>query len=392
VALTCVGGEQRQHSLVVGAVLAGQRPADRLGQVVVTHRDGVGVSGRALAGLGRRPRADAGEGTKPGIGFGVAERGDLLQPGGDLGGVDDRARADPLDACPVPVPGRDPGPDPRRREDTHAGGCRAGGWRAVLEEQRAPGPVRLLADDLLLEDGGNERFEDAAAAADAQARKPAGDVSQQLRARAIRVRRQLGGVERAELRGELVQHPAGTRAPGLCPHRAVSGFHETERGGAVRGQRGAPERAVAVGTERGVAAAVPVHAEREPQADRKRRPPVKLHGCYTSEEKRTEVGASRVPGQIRMPRASSFPLPMTALSPMTASSTTAPASTTAPRPRIESRTTAPSPTTASSNSTLPATTAPLATEACSPSVVPPVTEAPEASVASESSRRSAGPG
>src|SRR5271170_7147897 len=236
-----VGGEQLEHAGVVGD-LAGQGPADGLGQVVVADGDRVSVAGGALADLGRGPGADAGQGAQPAVGLGRVEVQGLLQAAGDVGGGDDGPGAYSLNAGPVPVPGRDTRPDPRGRDDPHPLRGRAGRHGAELAQQDPPGTVGFDAYDLLLQDRGDQRLEQPIGPAD-----PQPPIAQGQLADDRMVRGESGQVVvRAELGGESVQQPGGTRAPGVAGDertRTCGARHDTNGAGAVGGQRGAPDGA-----------------------------------------------------------------------------------------------------------------------------------------------------
>jgi hypothetical protein len=73
--------------------------------------------------------------------------------------------------------------------------------------------VSLLADDLLLENGGDQGLKDPVAAADAQALVAAGDVVEQRRAMGIGRQVRGAGIVRAEQGGESLEQPHGTRTP-----------------------------------------------------------------------------------------------------------------------------------------------------------------------------------
>src|ERR1035437_3679569 len=120
VAVAGVGGQQLEHAGVVGDP-AGQRPADRLGEVVVAHGDRVRVAHGPPPALGGGPRADAGQRPQAAVRVRRAQSAGPLEPGGDLGGGDDRAGPDALDPGPVPVPRRDTRPPPGWREHPHPG-------------------------------------------------------------------------------------------------------------------------------------------------------------------------------------------------------------------------------------------------------------------------------
>ena len=128
------------------------------GQVVVADADRVRVAERALRGLGRRPHADAGDDPQPRQRRSSAQVGALLQPAGHgrRGAdrplpleVDAEAGASPRSGCrAAPAP---PAAPAARRAGRAPG--------AVPVQQGAPGPARLDAGDLLLEDGRHERLQ-----------------------------------------------------------------------------------------------------------------------------------------------------------------------------------------------------------------------------------------
>ena len=172
---------------------------------------------------------------------------------------------------PVPVPGGDAGPGPRRRDHAHPGRRRARRGPAVFSQQEPPGAEGLVTDDLLLEDRGHQGLEDPPGAADAQTLVPERQLAEDRM-----VDGEAGSVVvKAEPVGQAVEEPARAGSPGPGGHhRAARPGADAERPGAVRGQRGAPDRARPVGGVGRIAAAATVHRQGERHVDRERRLPL----------------------------------------------------------------------------------------------------------------------
>ena len=136
--------------------------------------------------------------------------------------------------------------------------------------------------------------------------------------------------------GSAVQHPVRAGPPGPGPHPGAgpgqdaacprpAGGH-AEGGRARRGERGPPDRAVGVGAEGRVAAAVPVHAQEQAGVQRERRQPV------PAESLRAPCAGTRV-GRGSDGRGGHGPtVPGAAVSPVRRRSRTAPTWRSAPRP------------------------------------------------------------
>src|SRR5580692_9336607 len=102
-------------------------------------------------------------------------------------------------------------------------------------------------------------------------------------------------VVRAELGGEGVQQPGGTRTPGLAGDQGIigpTGGH-AKRARAVGGQRRAPDAARRVDAVGGIAAAAAVGGEGEPDVDAER-------GLPLAPQSRVLVGRGRLGGGHRV--------------------------------------------------------------------------------------------
>src|SRR5580693_2991356 len=98
-------------------------------------------------------------------------------------------------------------------------------------------------------------------------------------------------VVRAELGGEGVQEPDGTRAPGLAGDERALARGDPEGAGAVGGQRGAPDGARLVDAVGGIAATAAVRGEGEPDVDAER-------GLPLAPQSRGRVGCGGSRGRV----------------------------------------------------------------------------------------------
>ncbi len=113
-----------------------------------------------------------------------------------------------------------------------------GGRLAVPSHQRAVGPEGLLAGDLLLEDRGHQRLDDAPGARHA----PAGEAARGERDLRVVGHEPLGVVVGTEHRGHRLQHPLGAGTPRRrLDRREVGPYPQPQRGRAVGRPDPAPD-------------------------------------------------------------------------------------------------------------------------------------------------------
>src|SRR5438477_409184 len=177
--MAAIGLQQLQHALVGGPFLARQGEGHHVRVVVVADRHRVGVAVADADHLGRRPGADAGQGSQPGRGLARGHARALLDPAGIGGGPAQDLGAPPLQPEAVEdLVGRARKPIGRGRHAESR--CRAGGRVAERAHQTRIGVTGFGARNLLLDDRSGQGFHDRPAAGEAQSRQPAGQLSEQL--------------------------------------------------------------------------------------------------------------------------------------------------------------------------------------------------------------------
>ena len=175
--MSAVWLEQLEHPLVGRAWGALEDITHDVRQVVVTHRDRVGVAQRHRRHLGGCPWADAGKGLQPGVSTGHVHRDGFLEPLRAARGTDDRFGAAALDPEPVESPVR------RSRESLRRGRQRQPGraW-SRLAQGHDKGSIRRLSlfdRDQLTDHRRDQGFEDRLGAREPQSTMPAGQVGEQ---------------------------------------------------------------------------------------------------------------------------------------------------------------------------------------------------------------------
>lgn len=149
--------EQFEHSSVINR-LADQRPTDHLRNVIVAHRQRVGITERSLRGLGRRPYPDPRQRHQRFPRPGWRHRHQSLQRTRSLRASDHRPGPTWVDVGAVELPRRNVSPRVRGRWHPHPGRGRSGGGRAVFGHQDPPGSKGVRSRHPLLNNGGDQRF------------------------------------------------------------------------------------------------------------------------------------------------------------------------------------------------------------------------------------------
>ncbi len=262
--------QQLQHHRVIGIPIPGQRPPHDPGQMQIPHRHRIRRPMTALHRLRRRPRTDPRHDLQPRPSRRRLHPGRLLQPRGQPNRTQDRRRPLVVDPGPMPLPGRNQRPRPRRGHHIHRPGRGPRRRLPELPHQQPPRPIRLIGRDLLLQNRRNQTT--PAPARSASAAAPAADAGLDATSRCRGTNADGSSAAPSSSGNRSSSHSAP--GPQASPAHLVAARGDPQRPGPGRRAAGPPHRPVRRRPERRIARPAPQRPEHQTEIQRPVRHPV----------------------------------------------------------------------------------------------------------------------